>query len=155
MGISGKFKRLLFICVKPRQRNSGVYRCQILRRIRFHRSPRRKLPQFKGLHGFDEVDRVIFDPIFWRKNHGSRRWRKRNIEADLEEPKDGRVDILRNRDQNIFVPKVPSGYRVWILYISESRWGVGAKEMEELVCRNKNAGRSKNSANPISNETVN
>ena len=57
LGTSGNFKRQPFICVKPRQPNSGVYRCQILCRIRFHRSRRRNLPQFRGLEWFGEANR--------------------------------------------------------------------------------------------------
>ena len=49
LGISGKFKTPPFICVKPRQRNSGVHRCQILCRIWFYRSRRRNSSQFRGL----------------------------------------------------------------------------------------------------------
>ena len=60
LGIAINYKTLSIICVKPRQRNSGVHRWQILCRIWFHRSGRRNSPQFRGLQWFDDVDRGIF-----------------------------------------------------------------------------------------------
>ena len=66
-GITVYYKTLSIICVNPRQRNSGDYTSKILCRIRFYRSPRRKLPQFRGFRRFDRVDRGFIDPIFPRK----------------------------------------------------------------------------------------
>ena len=66
MGITVNYKTLSLCCVKPRQRNSGVHRCQILCRIRFYRSGRRNLPQFRGLQRFDELDRGIFRRLIFR-----------------------------------------------------------------------------------------
>ena len=70
LGISRKFKRPPLIPAKPRQRNSGDYRSQILCRIWFHRSVRRNLPQIRGLQQFDVVDRGLPMPHF-TENHGA------------------------------------------------------------------------------------
>ena len=67
-GITVNYKTLSIICVNPRQRNSGVQRCQILCRIRFYRSGRRNLPQFRGLQRFDVLDRGFPTPHFAENN---------------------------------------------------------------------------------------
>ena len=67
-GITINFKTPSFICVNPRQRNSGVHRCQILCRILSNLSGRRNMPQFRGLQRFDEADGGFPMPHF-TENH--------------------------------------------------------------------------------------
>ena len=67
LGITVNYKTLSIICVNPCQRNSGVQGCQILYRIRFYKSGRSNLPQFKGLQQFNEWNRGFPTPHFAEK----------------------------------------------------------------------------------------
>ena len=111
-GITSNYKTLSIICVKPRQRNSGVHRCQILCRIQFDRSRHRKLPQFRGLHGFDKVDRCLFRPDIFEPP--PKKWKNQKMESATSYFCIYILRSYRDQDQNIFEPKLPSGFSTYL-----------------------------------------